>query len=74
VGSSDVLAPGNTTTILTPADITISDKSTLSRLFATPAAPNTVNKVDINAYWFCGYAGNLITNCSISKLTFNYSY
>jgi hypothetical protein len=74
VGSSDVLAPGNTTTILTRSDITISDKSTLSRLFATPAAPNTVNKVDINAYWFCGYAGNSITNCSISKLTFNYSF
>lgn len=74
VGSSDVLAPNNTTTILTPADITISDKLTLSRLFATTAAPNTVNKVDINAYWFCGYAGNLITNCSISRLEFNYSY
>jgi hypothetical protein len=74
VGSSDVLAPGNTTTILTPADITISDKTTLSRLFATPAAPNTVNKVDINAYWFCGYGGNKITNCSVSKLTFNYSF
>ena len=75
VGSSDISAPPNTTTLLTPADITITDKATLSRLFATPSAPNTVNKVeDINAYWTCGYASNLITNCKLTKLIFNYSY
>lgn len=74
VGSSDILAPANTTTELVPEDITISDKSTLSRLFATPADLNIVNKIDITGYWFCGYAGNLITNCSVSKLIFNYSY
>jgi hypothetical protein len=74
VGSSDILAPPTTTTELTPEDIIITDKSTLARLFATPSAPNIVNKVDINGYWFCGYGGNLITNCSISKLMFNYSY
>ena len=74
VGSSDILAPGNTTTILTPANITISDKTFLSRLFATPAAPNTINKIDINAYWTCGYGGNLITNSRINTLIFNYSF
>ena len=75
VGSSDISAPPNTTTLLTQDDITITDKATLSRLFATPSNPNIVNKVDdINAYWTCGYAGNLITNCTLNKLIFNYSY
>jgi hypothetical protein len=74
VGSSDTLAPANTTRELVNDDIVITDKATLSRLFATPSALNTVNKVDINAYWFCGYGGNLITNCSINKLVFNYSF
>jgi hypothetical protein len=74
VGSSDISAPPNTTTLLTQNDITITDKATLSRLFATPSNPNMVDKVDINAYWTCGYAGNLITNCKLNKLIFNYSY
>ena len=74
VGSSDISAPPNTTTLLTQDDITITDKATLSRLFATPSVPTIVDKVDINAYWTCGYAGNLITNCKLTKLIFNYSY
>jgi hypothetical protein len=55
---------------------TFTDRNVLQQMFSTIGSPSdTIDTArDINAYWYCGYAGNQIKNCQILSFVINYSH